>query len=120
MGVNNRINQALEVRGMKAVELAERSGISESLIASYRKQRWQPKQTALYSMAKVLEVSEMWLAGYDVPMERPVEQVSMDKLSTTVNTLRNNKRYQELVNAIIELDEEQLTLIENMVNQLKK
>ena len=62
----NRIAEALTLRGMKQVELVEKSGIPKSSINNWISQRWQPKQEALYKMAKALDVSEMWLAGYDV------------------------------------------------------
>lgn len=120
MGINNRINEALELRNMKAVELAELTGLSQGVISSYRKQRWQPKQTALYSMAKVLDVSEMWLAGYDVPMERPLVQKEADNLAVIINKIKNDRRYQDIVSCILELDEGKLRVLELMVEQLNK
>ena len=50
----NRIRKALSLRGMKQSELCERTGIAKTTVSSWTNQRWQPKQDALYKMAKVL------------------------------------------------------------------
>ena len=70
--MKNRIREALSIRNMKQIELSERSGIDKAAINHYINHRYQPKQQGLLKMAKILDVNEMWLAGYDVPMERNV------------------------------------------------
>lgn len=71
---SERLKEALNIRGMKASELSERSGINKPSISCYLSGRYEPKQEALYKMGRVLDVAEMWLAGYDIPMDRPQEQ----------------------------------------------
>mgnify|MGYP002619585803 CR=1 FL=1 len=68
-----RLREGLDARRMTQAELAARSKISKSSISHYLKGDWEGKQDAVYALAKVLEVSETWLMGYDVPMdaERP-------------------------------------------------
>jgi transcriptional regulator with XRE-family HTH domain len=66
----NRLNQALEIRGMKPIELSKRTGLSKARISQYTNGVYEAKQKALYLMARALNVSEAWLMGYDVPMER--------------------------------------------------
>lgn len=117
---HNRIGEALSIRGMKQVELCEKTGLSKGAVNNWVAQRWQPKQTALYKMAKALDVSEMWLAGYDTPMERPTSQKMMDNLSKTVELLRNNERYYNAVDYLVNLDEDQFIIIESMLKQFKK
>lgn len=58
------------MRGMKQIELATLSGISKYSISHYLKGDWEGKQDAVYELARVLDVSEAWLMGYDVPSER--------------------------------------------------
>lgn len=118
--VKNRIAEALSMRGIKAVELADRTGITQSQIASWKRNRWQPKQTALYKMAKVLDVSEMWLAGYDVPMERSSEQKKADDLAEIIHKMRDNDKYVDIMNYVIKLDDNQLIMIEQMLKGLIK
>jgi len=58
------------MRGMKQIELATLSGISKYSISHYLKGDWEGKQDAVYELARVLDVSEAWLMGYDVSPER--------------------------------------------------
>ncbi len=116
----NRIEEALRIRGMKQVELAEKTGISRGTINNWLKNKYQPKQKALYTLAKALGVSEMWLAGYDVPMERPAAQVKMDALAQVVNVIRKDERLTNLVINLSSLNEAQLATVESMVNELAK
>ena len=116
----NRIGEALSIRGWKQVELVEKTGLSKSAINNWIRQRWQPKQKALMTMAKVLDVSEMWLAGYDVPMERPVEQVKMDELAQLIHTIRKDEELKKLCLSIAKLNNDQFYMVSNLVNELNK
>lgn len=66
----DRLNKAMEIKGVKASELAERSGLSKARISQYLNGIYTPKSKGIYAIAKALNVSETWLMGYDVPMER--------------------------------------------------
>lgn len=116
--MENRIDQALRLRAMKQTELAERTGISIHTINPWIHNKWQPKATALNKMAKVLDVAELWLAGYDVPMERPLEQKQMDQVAETMLQIKANKRYTDLFNYIVELDDNKFVLVEQLVKEL--
>lgn len=116
----NRIREALALRNMKQVELCEKTGIKKSSVNNWLAQRWQPKQDALMRMAKVLDVSEMWLAGYDVPMERPIEQKKSDELSRLIHSIRSDDDLKNLFLSICNLTGEQRDTIKSMVNELSK
>lgn len=79
-----RLREGLDLRGMKQIELATRSGISKYSISHYLKGDWEGKQDAVYELARALNVSEAWLMGYDVPAERiaPKVSVQLDKKPT--------------------------------------
>jgi len=66
----SRLRKAMEIRDMKQADLVERTGLSKSAISQYYSGIYEPKQKALYKIAKALNVNEAWLMGYDVPMER--------------------------------------------------
>lgn len=55
---------------MKQSELVALTGIGKSSISTYISGEYEPKQKNLYRIAKALDVSEAWLMGLDVPMER--------------------------------------------------
>lgn len=68
--LKNRLRSALNLRNMKAIELSEKTGIPKSAISQYMSGYAKPKQDRIYLLARALNVSEAWLMGYDVPMER--------------------------------------------------
>ncbi len=65
----NRLNKALELREMKSVELAEKTGFSKGRISQWVNGKHKPTSEGLYIIAEVLRVNESWLMGEDVPME---------------------------------------------------
>ncbi len=116
----NRIKEALNLRGMKQVELCERTGIKKSSLNNWLGQRWQPKQEPIMKMARVLDVSEMWLAGYDVPMERPVAQKKSDELTQLIFEMKEDEDLKDLFSSICSLNDNQKETIKSMVSELTK
>lgn len=116
----NRLREALRLRGMKQVELCEKTGIKKGSVNNWLGQRWQPKQDAIMKMARVLNVSEMWLAGYDVPMERPVAQIKNDELAQLIFEIKEDEDLKDLFSSICSLNSNQRQTISSMVNELSK
>ena len=79
----SRLREALSVRNMTQAELANKSGISKSSISRYLSGAWKGKQDSVYALAKALDVSESWLMGYDVLMDR----VDLSVVSNNVATI---------------------------------
>ena len=67
---SQRIRTALEKREMKQNDLCKLADVPKSSLSLYLSGAYEPKQDRLTQMATVLKVSEAWLMGYDVPMER--------------------------------------------------
>ena len=65
-----RIEIALSVRNMKQCDLCKLANVPKSSLSLYLRGAYEPKQDRIYSMARVLNVDEVWLMGYDVPMEK--------------------------------------------------
>lgn len=77
----NRLNKAISLRNIKPIELAEKTGIDKSKISSYMSGRYKAKQDGVYLLAQALNVSEVWLMGYDVPMESiPIKNIEKIKI----------------------------------------
>ncbi len=68
--LKNRLNQALNIKNMKPLELSLKTKIPKSSISQYMSGYAKPKADRIYAISKALNVSEAWLMGYDVPMER--------------------------------------------------
>lgn len=118
--LKNRISEALSIRNMKAVELCEKSGVKKASLSHWISQHWQPKQKPLLAMAKVLDVSEMWLAGYNVPMERAPEQKRADELATLIHQLRKDSDLLNLVTMASKLSKDQRKVIEGIMSEFIK
>ena len=65
-----RIKKAMNLRGLTQSDIVEKTNIKKSALSQYISGRISPRQNAIDELSKVLNVSEPWLMGYDVPMER--------------------------------------------------
>ena len=65
-----RLIEAMKENNMKAIDLSEKTGISKARISQYVNGVYIPKSKSTLAIAKALNVSETWLMGLDVPMER--------------------------------------------------
>lgn len=92
-----RIEKALLIRQMKQSELCKRANIPKSSLSLYLRGAYEPKQDRIYMMAKALNVSEVWLMGYDAPMER-----SEPQLASTIELTDYEKSMLELFRQIPE------------------
>ena len=77
----HRISKALALRDMKQSELCKLANVPKSSLSLYLSGAYEPKQDRIYAMAKALNVSEAWLMGYDVPMEKEKISPEEPKLS---------------------------------------
>ena len=77
-----RISTALAIRRMKQSELCAKTKIPKGAISQYISGAFEPKQDRIYLIAQALSVSEAWLMGYDVPMDRQTSSPS-DKVELT-------------------------------------
>lgn len=79
--IASRLREAMAIREMKQADLVSATGIGKSSISTYLSGDYEPKQKNIYKLAEVLDVSEAWLMGEDVPMERitPDEYVEIVK-----------------------------------------
>lgn len=62
-----RLSEAMNDKNIKAVELAEKAGITKGSVSQYLNGRNRPTNINAGKMADVLGVDAMWLMGFDVP-----------------------------------------------------
>ena len=111
-----RIREAMDLRNMKQVDLAEKTGISKPNISCYLSGKYEPKQIALYNLGRVLDVAEMWLAGFDIPMERPAEQKENDELADLMERIKKDQDFRELVFEMNHLNPGQIDAVRNLLS----
>ena len=64
-----RLKLALELRNIKATKLSELTNVNKSTISQYLSGEYEAKKDRIELFAEVLNVNELWLRGYDLPME---------------------------------------------------
>ena len=77
-----RIKEAMELRNLNQSDIVERTNIKKSALSQYISGKITPRQNAIDELSKVLNVSEPWLMGYDVPMKRTVLKKETQKSKT--------------------------------------
>ncbi|MGN8753639.1 helix-turn-helix domain-containing protein [Blautia sp. HCP3S3_C4] len=83
--IKERIKQGLEIREITQTQLAARANIDKGQLSSYISGKYKPRQNNIDAIASALNVSEAWLMGFDVPMERvpnKTESVQSSSVST--------------------------------------
>lgn len=69
-----RIKLALSLKDLTQSDLCRMTEISKSTMSQYLSGKYEPSQLKTEIIARALNVSEAWLMGYDVPMERSSSQ----------------------------------------------
>lgn len=77
---SERLKEAMNIKNMRQADLAKATGLGKGGISNYVVGRYEPKADVISKLAKALNCSEMWLWGYDVPMERK-KQLPVDSLT---------------------------------------
>ena len=117
--LKNRLREAMSLRGMKAVDLCENTGIPKGAISYYLAGKSQPKADRVHLLSKSLGVSEAWLMGFDVPMERTAEQKKNDDLVQVIAKLRKDPEFYEVVSILAELPEAEYASIKQLLEALR-
>ena len=94
---SDRLKKAMSDKQMKQVDLCNKTGIDKALISNYLSGKYKAKQDKLHKLAIALDVSEAWLMGYDVDMDREwfeekePSEISIDNaryIETTTKTIK--------------------------------
>lgn len=113
--LKDRLQQALDRKGWKSVDLVEATGVPKGAISYYLSGKSKPKADRLYIIAQALGVSEAWLLGYEVPMHRTDDQKKNDQLAKLIVRLRTDEGFYNTVSALAELTESQYKGIAQLI-----
>ncbi len=116
----NRLKIAMKEAGKKQVDLVNATGIDKGSISHYVSGKYIPKQDTIYKLAKALDVSEMWLWGYDCAKERPQAQKNNDTIADIVIRLRTDNEFLSIVEMLNTLDVEKLRGVKQMLAAFQK
>jgi transcriptional regulator with XRE-family HTH domain len=116
--IAQRLKEALIASGKKQADLVRETGLDRGAVSSYLSGKYEPKQKAIYKLAKALDVSEAWLMGYDVPKTRTPEQKANDQLVTLVTKMRQDPDFFEVVSMLASLRPEEYASIKTLLSAL--
>ena len=118
--LRDRLQQALNRKGWKAVDLVEATGVPKGAISYYLSGKSKPKADRLYILAQALDISEAWLLGYDVPITRTDDQKKNDQLAKLIVRMRTDNDFYTLVATLANLPESKYRSIEQLVAALQE
>lgn len=96
----NRLQTVLNEEHMLPVELAEKTGVSQSSISQYINGSHKPGNINAGKMGEVLSVHPLWLMGFDVDMDgKPVTPKKKIYLNKSILTKTLNNVSEEIKSA---------------------
>lgn len=116
---SERLREAMTEAGKKQVDLVKETGLQKSAICRYLSGEYEPKQKAINKLAIALNVSEMWLWGFDAPKQRTAEQKKNDDLVQVIAKLRKDPEFYEVVSMLAELPEAEYASIKQLLEALR-
>lgn len=101
-----RLQEAMKLRDVTAAELSRKTGLSKAQLSQYVNGTYEAKQLALHKLAVALNVSEVWLMGYDVPCERQIINASdfSEKEKIVILAYRNHPSMQDAVDTLLGIE----------------
>ena len=83
--ISVRIKKAMFNKQVSQADIVKNTGLSKGAVSSYISGRYTPKQSAIYKLAKYLDVSPSWLMGFD---DGEIDKILIDK----INSLNPNQK----------------------------
>lgn len=115
-----RLREAMQQSGKRQADLVREAGVDKGALSSYLSGKYEPKQKAIGKLAVALNVSEMWLWGYDVPMTRTPEQKKNDAIVGVVSRLRSDSDFFDVVSQLADLPAEQYASFKVILSGLRQ
>lgn len=116
----DRLKEAMIKAGKKQADLVRDTGLNRGTISRYLSGEVEPRQDAAYKLALALDISETWLWGYDVPMERSPMQKKNDDLVKIIAQMRKDPKFFGIVSMLAELPVEQYDSLTTIISALGK
>ena len=126
--LKDRLQLALDLNNKKAIDLANDLDIPKSAISQYLSGKSKKLDSVrIFIIAEYLNVSEAWLMGFDVPMERPkVKEVTFEEiknndiLADIIVRMRTDEDFLSLVKVLNNLDKDKIAGVMQMLQAFAK
>jgi|GEM_PF-660881 len=116
-----RLQEAMKLRDVTAAELSRKTGLSKAQLSQYVNGTYEAKQLALHKLAVALNVSEVWLMGYDVPCERQIINASdfSEKEKIVILAYRKHPAMQNAVDTLLGIEKQPEKKLSPTVSDIK-
>lgn len=99
---SKRLKEAMEIKNIKSVEIVKQSEhlynigkikkpLTRPLITNYLQGKYEAKQDNLIALSIILDVNQVWLMGYDVPMYVKEQKPINDMFEYNTNNFKRNR-----------------------------
>lgn len=118
---SERLAEAMRIRGLRQIDVVEKLKplceqynikFGRNNISQYLSGKVLPKQDKLVLLSRVLNVSEAWLMGFDVPMERQNPE------NTEAPIVTNDERFQLAYELCEKLNDKEMGIVKDMIRSL--
>lgn len=113
-----RLKEAMDAAGKRQADLVRDTGLDRSSISNYLAGTYEPKSIAIGKLAASLNVSQMWLWGFDVPREQTETQKKNDQLAQLVVRLKSDPDLFNVCMSLSELPAADFASIKQLVSSL--
>ena len=118
--ISERLQIAMDKRKIKQIDLARVADVNQGALSRYLKGFYEPKSATIYKLALALDVSDMWLEGYDVPMERSQKQKEIDFKNNLYKKISQDMDLLKTISQYYNLPEEKQKTIRDLVDQMSR
>lgn len=118
--ISERLQIAMDKRKIKQIDLARVADVNQGALSRYIKGSYEPKSATIYKLALALDVSDMWLEGYDVPMERSKKQKEIDFKNNLYKKIASDMDLLKTISQYYNLPEEKQKTIRDLVDQMSR
>lgn len=113
--LKDRLKYAMELKGVRPVDLCNQADIPKVSMSYYLSGRSEPRPDRVYVLSKILDVSEAWLLGFDVAMERSQDQKDADETLALLNRIKKDKGFKQMMLRINRLTPAQLEAVKSVL-----
>ena len=119
--LKTRLQTAMDMNNKKSVDLVNDLGIPKSAMSQYLSGKSKDMDSRrLYKICSYLNVSEAWMMGFDVPMERTEVQKNNDIMADIIVRMRTDADFLSVVELLNNLDSDQLASVKQMLKAFNK
>ncbi|HEE1571422.1 TPA: helix-turn-helix domain-containing protein [Staphylococcus aureus] len=108
----DRLKQIMSERKISQSELSRRTGIGRNSISDYLNGKYEAKQDKVFELAKVLNVNEAWLMGFDISKNRKIENNDITSIYSKLTPPRQSNVLKYATNQLEEQNNDSDNLVD--------